>query len=107
MQSVSDMYSSRNVLVLLCAGALALVPVLLRRVRRTDRSTRHRTPAPVASLLPIIAHGAGGAAAAASARSPAAAVASVAAAAQKRISLPSALALSPPGQRRLEDRHEN
>lgn len=45
MQSVSDMYSARNVLVLLLAGALALVPVLLRRLRRTDRAARHFHPA--------------------------------------------------------------
>jgi hypothetical protein len=60
MQSVSDMYSSRNVLFLLAVGALALVPVLLRRLRRTDRQARHRH---VVSLLPIIAAGAGGASA--------------------------------------------
>ncbi|KAL4443962.1 hypothetical protein ABPG75_011699 [Micractinium tetrahymenae] len=45
MQSMSDMYSTRNVLVLLLAGALALVPVLLRRLRRTDRAARHFHPA--------------------------------------------------------------
>lgn len=45
MQSMSDMYSARNILVLLLAGALALVPVLLRRVRRSDRAARHLHPA--------------------------------------------------------------
>lgn len=67
MQSVSDMYSTRNVLFLLAAGALALVPVLLRRLRRTDRAARHYLPSGVPaaggspagagkgpSLLPII-----------------------------------------------------
>lgn len=45
MQSMSDMYSTRNVLVLLLAGTLALVPVLLRRLRRSDRAARHpRSP---------------------------------------------------------------
>lgn len=45
MQSMSDMYSTRNVLVLLLAAALALVPVLLRRLRRSDRAARHLHPA--------------------------------------------------------------
>ncbi|KAI7844749.1 hypothetical protein COHA_001632 [Chlorella ohadii] len=61
MQSVSDMYSAGNVLFLVCAGSLALVPILLRRLRRGDRSARgHARPAAravqVVSLLPITAH---------------------------------------------------
>ncbi|PRW51118.1 putative membrane protein isoform B [Chlorella sorokiniana] len=61
MQSVSDMYSAGNVLFLVCAGSLALVPILLRRLRRGDRSARgHARPAgravQVVSLLPIVAH---------------------------------------------------
>ena len=73
MQSVSDMYSAGNVLFLVCAGSLALVPILLRRLRRGDRSARgHARPAAravqVVSLLPITAHagpgGGGGRAAA-------------------------------------------
>lgn len=73
MQSVSDMYSAGNVVFLVCAGSLALVPILLRRLRRGDRSARgHARPAgravQVVSLLPIVAHagpgGGGGKAAA-------------------------------------------
>lgn len=73
MQSVSDMYSAGNVFFLVCAGSLALVPILLRRLRRGDRSARgHARPAgravQVVSLLPIVAHagpgGGGGKAAA-------------------------------------------
>lgn len=61
MQAVSDMYSTGNVLFLACAGSLALVPILLRRLRRGDRSARgHARPAAravqVVSLLPIVAH---------------------------------------------------
>ncbi len=58
-------------LFLVCAGSLALVPILLRRLRRGDRSARgHARPAAravqVVSLLPITAHaGPGGGRAAA------------------------------------------
>ena len=74
MQSVSDMYSARNVLVLACAASLALVPVLLRRLRRGDRAARgHAHPSAravqVVSLLPIVAHAGPGGGAAAAARS--------------------------------------
>ena len=60
MQAVSEIYSGGNVAVLACAGALALLPVLLRRLRRGERAARQRAGAgagaPAASLLPIIAH---------------------------------------------------
>lgn len=63
MQSMSDLYSTRNMVVLLAVATLALLPVLLRRLRRADRTARQRH---VVSLLPIIAvGGVGGGAAAA------------------------------------------
>jgi hypothetical protein len=57
MQSMSDLYSTRNILFLLAVGMLALLPVLLRRLRRSDRQARHRH---VVSLLPIVAAPVGG-----------------------------------------------
>lgn len=86
MQAVSEIYSGGNVAILACAGLLALLPVLLRRLRRGGAG-----PAPAGSLLPIIAHTRDS-------------MASAAAAAHKAIGLPSALALSP--QPRLDGKHE-
>lgn len=84
------MYSARNVLFLLVVGTLALVPVLLRRLRRTDRQARHRH---VVSLLPIIA-------------APPSGVVAPAGAAAKRAPAGAAALLSlSPGQKRLDEQH--
>lgn len=96
MQSVHDMYSSGNVLFLLAAGALALVPVMLRRLRRTDRAARRQHLPPKLSVLPIIAMAGG-----IGNGTPMKSVAGAATAAQKRVGSTAALLL-PPAPKRLE-----